>query len=78
MRNHVRKQTNLFPESDLFGIMPKKSTITIFAVIIRLAHNLSVLEKLNFASLFLAIQDLPTFRLSCFLFLGQFKYIYFI
>ena len=34
---------------------PKKSKTTFFAVILRLAHNLSVLENLNFATLFLEI-----------------------
>ena len=42
-------------------------------VILRLTHDVSVLEKLNFASLFLEIQDLPTVRLSWFLH----QYIYF-
>ena len=37
------------------------------AVILCLTHDLSVLEKLNFASLFLEIQDPPTVRLSWFL-----------
>ena len=45
----------------------KKSKTKKIAVILRLAHDLSVLEKLNFASLFLEIQDLPTIRFSCFL-----------
>ena len=35
-------------------------------VILRLTHDLSVLEKLNFASLFLEIQDLPKVHLSYF------------
>ena len=38
-----------------------------FVVILRLTHDLSGQEKLNFASLFLEIQDIPAVRLSCFL-----------
>ena len=41
-------------ESDLFGIIPKKCGN------LRLNHDLSSLEKLNFATLCLEIWDLPT------------------
>ena len=49
------------------GSYLKKSKTKTFTVILRLTHDLSVLEKLKFASLFLEIQDLPAVRLSCFL-----------
>ena len=74
MGSRARNGIKVLPESDSFGIIPKKSKTTNFAVILRLTHDLSVLEKLNVASLFLEILYLPTIRLSCFL--DQF-YIYF-
>jgi len=67
MGNHTRDQLKLFPESDLFGVLPKKLKTKNFAVILCLTHDLSGLEKLNFATLCLDIGDLPTVRLSCFL-----------
>ena len=76
MLNCARNLVKPFPESNSFGIIPIKSKSTFFVVILRLTHDLSVLEKLNFASLFLEIQDLPTVRLSCFLdqFISTFSY----
>ena len=50
------------------GSYLKKSKTTIIAVILPFAHDLHISpKKLNFASLFLEIQDLPTIRLSGFL-----------
>ena len=47
------ESNKLIPEFDSFGIIPKKSKTTNCAVILRLTHDLSVIEKPNFASLFL-------------------------
>ena len=51
MLNRARNLVKLFPESDLFGIVPKNSKTTNFAAILP--------EKLNITSLFLEIQDFP-------------------
>ena len=67
MGNRTRNCLVLFAKSDSFVIIPEKSKTKKNPVILRLTRNLSVLEKLNFASLFPEIQDLPTVRLSCFL-----------
>ena len=60
MRNQVRNCQKLFLESNLFGTVPIKSKTTCFAVSLCLTHDLSV----NFASLFLEIQDLLTVHVS--------------
>ena len=67
MRNRARNCLKLFSDSNLFRIIPKKVKNYIFLVILRLTHNLSVLENLNVASLFMEFQDLPTVRLLWFL-----------
>ena len=92
MGNRARNRLKLFPESESLGIIPKKSKTTALAVLLCLNHDLSVLELLSFASLFLEIQDLPTVHLelchlvprnwrsshsSFVIFLDQFTYIYF-
>ena len=68
MRNCVRNQIKVFQESDLFGIVPKKSKTKNFVVILCLTHDLLGLEKLNFATLCLCLEVgyLLTVRLSCF------------
>ena len=63
----MRNPLGLFLESESFGIIPKKTKTIFFAVIFRLTHDLSGLEKLHFTTLCLEIRDLPTARLSYFL-----------
>ena len=60
----VLRRTPGIEGTDLFGIILKKSKTKNIAAILRLTHNLSRLEKLNFAALCLEIRDLPTIRLS--------------
>ena len=45
MRNRARKCFKLFLESDLFGIIPKKSKTTNFWVILCLTHDLLGLHR---------------------------------
>ena len=49
------------------GSYLKKLETKTFVVILRLTYDLSGLERLNFATLYLEIRDLPTVCLSCFL-----------
>ena len=67
MRNWARNQMKLFPESDLFGVVPKIIKNYNFCGDSLLDPRSISPEKLNFASLFPEILDLPTFHLSCFL-----------
>ena len=67
MQNRARNRVKLFPESNSFGIIAKKSKTIFCSNSLLGPQSIRSLEKLKFATLCLEIRDLPTICLSCFL-----------